>query len=176
MKKVMPISLLILKPSKRLLKLTGTLEDLCRHQTVWVFGVFDEKDLFAGFLARQMQQKRVLKERPKGVAAFSVHAETDVKVIHGDQLALALLPFAERPDELADYHRLVGVRGDRKIRQTLKVNTGRINPQHRLEQVELATLQLWLSHGNVPLGTYVDEVVEPDFACPESEDGISVLS
>lgn len=153
-----------------LLRLTSSLKDLTRHQTTWVCAIF-ENEAFVGCLARQMGLKRCVKSMPSGkTAGFSVHALIDHQVIHGDDLIAAVLPLAERPEELATYHRLVGCRGDRKIRQMLKHATSVIQPNWKIETVDLATLQAWFSHqGPPPVGTYVDEVLEPSFLHPDDD-------
>ena len=157
---------------ERLLTMSRSFVDLCSHQTTFVMAVFDENDLFQGCLARAMVQKGCLKDRPaqKKKSFFRVHAEADINVIHGDELISAVLPMADRPDERMSYHRLVGCRGDRKLSQLIKVNTGRINPKWRLEELDLTVLQDWFSHGNIPVGTYVDEVIEPNWSNPEEGD------
>ncbi len=153
-----------------LLRLTSTLEDLCRHQTVWVCAVFDGEK-FVGCLARQMGQKLCVRPGADGKNhGFRVHALVDHQVIHGDDLISAVLPLAQRPDEHVSYHRLVGCRGDRKIRQMLKHGTSVIQPQWKIETLDLATLQAWFSQGGIPLGTYVDEVIEPSFLHPADDD------
>jgi hypothetical protein len=154
-----------------LLRLTSSLEDLCRHQTTWVCAVF-ENEAFVGCLARQMGQKRCVKQMPSGkTAAFAVHALVDHQVINGDDLIAAVLPLAQRPDELVTYHQLIGCRGDRKIRQMLKHATSVVKPNWKIETLDLQTLQAWFSHqGPPPIGTYVDEVIEPSFLHPADDD------
>ena len=154
---------------ERLLSMSRSFVDLCSHQSTFVLAVFDENDLFQGCLAREMAQKGCLLDRPaqKKKSFFRVHAETDISVIHGDDLVGAVLPLAARPDELVTYRRLVGCRGDRKLPQLIKVNTGRINPKWRIQELDLEILQGWFSHGNIPVGTYVDEVIEPEWSVPE---------
>lgn len=162
---------------ERLLSMSRSFVDLCSHQTTFVLAVLDENDLFQGCLVREMAQKGCLLDRPaqKKKSFFRVHAEADIRVIHGDDLVSAVLPLAARPDELVTYRRLVGCRGDRKLSQLIKVNTGRINPKWRIYELDLEILQGWFSNGNIPVGTYVDEVIEPDWSVPEQDDGIPVL-
>lgn len=157
---------------QKLLKLSSSFEDLTRHQTTWVVAVFDA-ERFVGCLSRQMVQKRIVKEIGAKTVSFTRFVEADVKVIADGDLLGAVLPMAEPPE--GEHLRLVGVRGDRKVRQCLKVNTGRVKPTHMLEMVDLQTLQAWFARGGVPLGTYLDEVVEPAFLHPETVDGSSVL-
>jgi hypothetical protein len=177
----------LLKPTpevdqrSRLLRLTSSLEDLCRHQTTWVCAVFEDEK-FVGCLARQMGQKVGFCPGGEGQQGYSfkVHAQIDHKVIHGDDLIAAVLPMAERPTELSTYHRLIGCRGDRKIRQMLKHGTSVIQSNWKIEPLELTTLQAWFSdQGGVPLGTYVDEVIEPAFLHSDDDaqqgDGTPVL-
>ena len=121
-----------------------------------------------------MVQKRIVKEIGPKTVSFTRSCEVDVKVISGDELKAATLPRADDPGT-AEHFRLVGVRGDRKVRQCLKVNIGRIRPDWRIEQLDLITLQAWFSQGNIPIDTYVDEVIEPSFLHPETGDTSSVL-
>lgn len=144
----------------RLLRLSATLEDLARHQTVWVAAVFEE-ERFVGILSRKMGLKTLIKGEGAQKRSFKVHALLDHQVIAGDDLLSAQLPMAVRPDHLSTYHRLVGCRGDRKIRQMLKHGTTVIQPEQALEPIDQQVLQQWLAHGGIPIGTYLDEVTEP---------------
>lgn len=160
---------------QRLLKLSATFEDLTRHQTTWVVAVF-ESERFVGCLARQMVQKRIVTEIGTKKISFTRFAEADVKVVSDGDLIGAVLPMAETPED--GHLRLVGVRGDRKVRQCLKVNTGRVKPLQTLEMIDLQTLQAWFARGGIPVGTYVDEVMEPSFLHPDDDqdgDGSPVL-
>ena len=146
---------------KKLLRMAASLQDICRHQTAWVFAAF-KADRFVGCVMRAMVTKKIPFIGRDGKQRFRrIYAEHDLRVVGGEELLKAELPFTDDPEDGESFLRFAGCRGDRKVRQLVGHITPRIDSGLVIEKLDLETLQNWLARGGIPDGTFTDEVLEP---------------